>query len=95
MEKSITTKPAHALLARDYMDDLGEWLRRQPGSREAFVRVATDALYEFRSWGGKLVTAEGETIEIVAGLFDDVHSENSCGEWVSEQRRRGARGTRS
>jgi hypothetical protein len=88
MNRTIIVTPKKGLLSIDYFDELGEWLRREPGSREKLINNATEALYAFHEWGGKLFTSEGEPIPIVPGLFDDAHSENSSGEWISEQRRR-------
>lgn len=93
MSKVITVAPREVLLTRDYIDDLAVSVSRVALSRRMFVEEATQALYDCYENGWRIVTSEGDEIEIYPGVFDDVHADSSDGEWISDLRRRGQNGS--
>lgn len=89
MFKTITIAPREALLKRDYIDDLATSVSQIPLSRRGLMEGGTQAFYDWIECGGRIFTGEGEPIQIYPGVFDDAHSPNSDGEWISDLRRRG------
>lgn len=97
MDKDIIVEAREILLACDYAGHLSASLSALPTSRRKTLDFGSDTLGDLLEWGGRILTPEGDELEIYAGVFDDAHGEDGSGSWISCLRLRSApkRGSRA
>lgn len=88
MDKIIYVEKREVLLTRDYIEHLSVAVSALPLSRREVLNWGSETLYDWLDWGGRVLTPEGDELDIYPGFFDDAHGEDGSGSWISELRRR-------
>lgn len=83
MDKVIYVEAREVLLSRDYIAHLSASVSAMPISRREVLNWGSETLYDWLDFGGRVLTPEGEELDIYPGVFDDAHGEDGSGSWIS------------